>query len=90
MKFTKREGRGRQGSDPVEKDPRARSGGLWRQNHSTDFRRRLYGGLYETQAHEERGRGEEIRVKRIDRRGEGGGNRRNVNSNCQILKLPAS
>lgn len=72
MKFTKREGRGRQGSDPVEKDPRARSGGLWRQNHSTDFRRRLYGGLYETQAHEERGRGEEIRVKRIDRRGGGG------------------
>lgn len=89
MKFTKREGRGRQGSDPVEKDPRARCSGLWRQNHSTDFRRRLYGGLYETQAHEERGRGEEIRVKRIDRRG-GGGNRRNVNSNCQILKLPAS
>lgn len=42
-------------------------------------------GLYETRAHEERGEEEGGRSESTE-----GGDRRNVNSNCQILKLPAS
>lgn len=69
----------------MEKDPRARSGGLW-SKRSNGFSAASVRGLYETQAHEETGgRGRFVRSESMEE-----GDRRNVNSNCQILKLPAS
>lgn len=52
----------------MEKDPRARSGGLW-SKRSNGFSAASVRGLYETQAHEETGGEGQIRANRIDGRG---------------------